>query len=86
MVSDTCAAPGCARAARSRGYCDTHYRRFKKHGDATVVLEPGRREPRVKGPTLWVVTCGECGATVALVQKPTDGWPYLEAHVCEVAA
>ena len=30
--------------------------------------------------------CGECGATVALVQKPTDGWAYLEAHVCEVAS
>ena len=85
-MTTTCAAPDCARPARARGYCDTCYRRFKKHGDATVKLAPGRREPRVKGPTLWVVTCGECGATVALVQKPTDGWPYLEAHVCEVAS
>ncbi len=21
-----------------------------------------------------------------LLTQPTDGWPYLEAHVCEVAA
>ena len=40
MVSATCQVDDCARAARSRGYCDTHYRRFKKHGDPTVVLRP----------------------------------------------
>jgi hypothetical protein len=85
-MSDTCIVDGCGKPGRARQMCWTHYKRWQKHGDATVKLAPGRREPRVKGPTLWVVTCGECGATVALVQRPTDGWPYLEAHVCEVAS
>ncbi len=35
-----CAAPDCARPARARGYCDTHYRRVRKWGDPTVVLKP----------------------------------------------
>ena len=36
----TCAAPDCARDARARGYCDTHYRRVRKWGDPTIVLKP----------------------------------------------
>ena len=35
-----CAAPDCARDARARGYCDTHYRRVRKWGDPTIVLNP----------------------------------------------
>ena len=32
----TCGVAGCQRAVRARGFCDTHYRRFKKHGDASI--------------------------------------------------
>ena len=48
------------------------------HGDATVVLEPGRREPRVKGPTLWVVTCSECGAPAQFQHPEGD----VDIHAC----
>jgi hypothetical protein len=40
MRADICTAPDCARPARARGYCDTHYRRVRKWGDPTVVLRP----------------------------------------------
>ena len=50
MVSDTCQVDDCARPARARGYCDTHYRRVRRWGDPTVVLKPwgngGRRVTR----------------------------------------
>jgi len=29
-----CAAEGCDRASQSKGFCNTHYARFKRHGDA----------------------------------------------------
>ena len=84
MSAYYCALDGCDKIARAKGYCDTHYRRLKKHGDASVVLESGRREPKVKGPTVWVITCGDCGETVGVADTPMKTWPYLERHRCPV--
>ncbi|MBK8168282.1 MAG: hypothetical protein IPK64_20225 [bacterium] len=36
-----------------------------------------------------LVVCGHATDTDdarQLLTQPTDGWPYLEAHVCEVAS
>jgi hypothetical protein len=32
-----CSMDGCLKEAKARGYCDTHYMRFRKHGDAAKV-------------------------------------------------
>lgn len=32
-LNPTCLAPDCPLAAEKRGYCERHYRRWKKHGD-----------------------------------------------------
>lgn len=32
MANGTCAIHGCERQARSRGWCGTHYERWRKHG------------------------------------------------------
>lgn len=34
----TCSFPDCDRPHKARGYCEMHYVRFWKHGDASVVL------------------------------------------------
>lgn len=35
MCSKICAVNGCEKQVVARGFCDTHYRRFKKHGDTS---------------------------------------------------
>lgn len=34
----TCVIPGCGNPFIAREWCDKHYRRWKKHGDAAVAL------------------------------------------------
>src|SRR5262245_65573175 len=36
-----CAMPDCSKPAVSRGFCQMHYTRFKRHGDPSVSLRPG---------------------------------------------
>lgn len=36
-----CRMDGCGRESRGRGLCSTHWLRWRKHGDPTVVLQPG---------------------------------------------
>jgi hypothetical protein len=38
MAQRTCSYPGCDDPQVARGLCDTHYRRFRKHGDPSIVL------------------------------------------------
>lgn len=83
-MTDTCIVNDCDKDGRARGMCWTHYKRWQKHGDADVVLEPGRREPRVKGPTLWIATCPECDQTLGLAATPMACWPFYERHRCPV--
>lgn len=35
-MSSTCKIDGCQKAARKRGWCETHYSRWKRHGDPDV--------------------------------------------------
>lgn len=42
---------GCARPVRTRGWCSTHYERWRKHGDPTIVLDSNPRGPRAPKPT-----------------------------------
>jgi len=36
-----CALQGCERAARKRGYCETHYQRLRVNGDASITKRVG---------------------------------------------
>jgi hypothetical protein len=39
-MGNCCSVEDCDRTHEAFGYCRLHYRRFKKHGDPTVVLPP----------------------------------------------
>lgn len=38
MKRNKCAAEDCDRDALTKGFCDKHYRRWKKHGDPNTVI------------------------------------------------
>lgn len=37
----SCSVTGCTKDAWARGYCNTHYARWRKHGDPLIVLQTG---------------------------------------------
>ena len=38
MADHICSVGDCTRVVRARGWCVTHYERWRQHGDVTVVL------------------------------------------------
>lgn len=38
-----CSMPECTNPAESRGWCTKHYKRWRSHGDPTVVMKRGRK-------------------------------------------
>ena len=44
MANDTCSVDGCEKAAKSRGWCIPHYKKWYKHGDPEYVRPPTRAE------------------------------------------
>ena len=43
----TCSIEGCDKRAKVRGWCDKHYRRWKRHGDPTKMVRAERGEGRI---------------------------------------
>lgn len=42
MSAQLCAVDECGRTAALKGWCEKHYRRWKRHGDPTKTLSPTR--------------------------------------------
>ncbi len=68
-----CLAEDCDRAAKSKGYCDKHYARFRKYGDASIVLITDMRKP---------VFCAFCGVQFAESTIEANGRKYCEIGRC----
>lgn len=78
-----CAFDGCPKLARHRGWCSTHYERWRRHGSPDVTLKT--RDPKlVTYSTVhqWLPqqrgraadhTCVDCG-------QPARSWSY--SHLC----
>jgi hypothetical protein len=50
LNKNKCDDTSCDRESLTKGFCDKHYRRWKKHGDSSIVLTPTRS----------ICTIGEC--------------------------
>ena len=53
QATRTCSIDGCERCAEKRGWCNAHYKRWRRHGDPMA----GRRAPT--GGTCSVTGCEE---------------------------
>ena len=58
MAQRTCSIEGCVRPRKSRGWCNTHYERWRRHGTTTDPHRPTLRERFDdlvdRGPGCWV--------------------------------
>lgn len=71
MAEGTCIIGGCDSPVCARGWCSSHYQRYRKHGDPLA----GNPTPRVKraldNPD-GTRTCLDCGAVKPLDEFPKD--------------
>jgi hypothetical protein len=66
---ETCNQKDCQNIKVCRGYCDKHYRRWKKHGDAEYITPPNKRNiRRLNGKECAIDNC------VKVAHK--KGWCY----------
>jgi hypothetical protein len=52
MAERTCSFPGCEEPTHSRGWCGTHYQRWRRHGDPAAIVSPRRSEWAPRGTPL----------------------------------
>lgn len=88
MAERTCSVDACERAARTRGWCDTHYARWLRYGSVDVVHHRGP-PVRSESERFWakVDKAGECWEWVAAKFPPGYGqfavgppWRRVMAH------
>lgn len=88
-----CSIGDCPKPAEARGWCSTHYMRWRKHGDPHTVLRTGRKKWRKD--TCEVDGCdrggriirGYCGCHYWRWQRygdPLGGFTPLYGPVCSV--
>lgn len=67
MTATECQVPDCSSPVRSRGWCRTHYDRWKRHGDPLALIRPRRHDVP---PTCSEENCG----------KPVDARDLCSMH------
>jgi hypothetical protein len=77
-----CSVPGCPNSARTRGLCNGHYKRLRKHGDVQAGV-PLPQEPAK--PSCSVPGCGELVLARGWCAKHYNAWkahgdPLVNLH------
>jgi len=62
MADSTCSVPECELSHASKGFCDKHYRRWKKSGDPNVTLRNPRSDCTIDGCENLSSARGRCPA------------------------
>ena len=78
MAAGFCSIEGCSNVMRTRGWCSTHYGRWRRHGDPMTVLQDARpAEERWEG--LMLPWRGGCRLWLGTVEKES-GYGYISVH------
>lgn len=89
MSDRTCSIDGCERRRQARGWCQTHYMRWRTHNDPTVSLRPDRGHCSIDGCEKRHRSRGWCGmhysrwlrhGDPAMALLPTDDIGYDGMH------
>ena len=62
LIVKACSVDGCGKAAESRGMCDTHYQRIRRHGTLEVAPRPEAPNCKVDGCSKVALARGLCSA------------------------
>lgn len=79
MMMKFCAVEGCGRAARTRGWCDSHYRRFRRTGRAEGSLRPYNEGDLAARLMAYVEPSGGCWQWVGAIDK-TSGYGRISMN------
>ena len=71
MAKGTCTVEGCGRTRAARGYCDAHYRRWKKSGNPGL---PDLDEPPAKSQVCTVEGCARMRVVRLYCPLHYDRW------------
>ena len=74
-----CKIDGCDRRALSKGYCEPHYRRNKKHGDATKLVRFSNPEEAFEVRTMWEPMSG-CLLWIGSVTRSGYGKTFVNGE------
>lgn len=67
-----CSIDGCDSPVRARGWCDTHYSRYRRHGDPLYVTRRGR--VRAAPTPCMIDGCKQMSLMRSLCRKHYDRW------------
>lgn len=76
MDERTCSVDGCSYKPTSRGWCSTHYRRWRQYGDASIDLPLKRRPNGSPLPICSVSNCSMEAARREWCRKHYQRWSY----------
>lgn len=91
LTERACSVNGCDRRAQSRGWCNTHYGRWLRHGDPGRVILASQRRTRPMADRFWekvdkTDSCwlwlgtGSEGYGSFSVRRDGGGWVPVRAH------
>ena len=84
-MQEKCSIDGCGRTKAKRGWCNTHYQRWRRHGDPDIVLQIRGSECAVESCSDHAVGQGYCNRHYQRLMKHGDPEYVAPKPKCQIA-